>query len=49
MAEGIVYKQDKQDTKEYDCGTLPRQDGTGLQNTCFTEKSVRYSRPVGQR
>ena len=40
---------DKQNTEESDCQTLPRQDVAVLQIFCFTEKSVRYSRPVGWR
>lgn len=48
-ADNMLSKLDRQDTKEDNCQTLPRQGRTVLQNSCSTEKSVRYSRPVGQR
>ena len=47
-ADGMLSKLDKQDTKENDYQTLPRQSMKVLQKSCFTEKSVKYSRSVGR-
>ena len=46
-ADTMLSKLDKQDTKESNCWTLPRQGMIILQKFCFTDKSVRYSRFVG--
>lgn len=40
---------DEQDTEEVDCQALLRQCRPVLQYSCFTDKSVRYSEPVGRR
>ena len=48
-ADSMLTKLDRQDTKEDDFWTLPRQGMTVLQNSCSTEKSVIYAGPLDQR
>ena len=49
FADSMLSKLDKRNTKEGDCQSLPRQGMTILQTSCFTKKSVRYSRSEGKR
>ena len=44
-----VQGVEKQYTKEIDCQALPRQCMQVLHYSCFTEKSVRYTWPEGQK
>lgn len=46
-ANSKLYKLDKQDTNEGGSQILLIQGMRVLQNACFTEISVRYSKPVG--
>ena len=45
----MLFKSDKRTQKRVTVQTWPRQGSRVLQNSCFIEKPVRYSRPVGQR
>lgn len=46
--DNMLCKLGKQDKIKVDCQNLPREGRTVFQYSCYTEKTVGYSRAVGQ-